>query len=278
MSIKSLSDADKEHLMQLAVLLVLSDKPLLWDGKTADKITSRTDTKALSICVGKRERKLIAKLKAVAEITNCASSTRSWKTKLIHPIVTPFGVIEIPIPFSGGTTTETVIVPDVSERLIEVLKSIPIAKAEEPENRVKAALTVLKELLEHRKTAIRMNPEPEPPPEQILHELMRVALCDSHISDIQLALLKEYQHHYQLEEAAFDDLLERAKAQNQEMSLVSSALDEEDLPADADRLIPQSLDELSAAMGESAIDEARKELVQALNELSALSDEETVAA
>lgn len=116
MLIKLLSDVDKKHLVQLAKLLALSDKPLLWDGKTSDEFTSSTDLDAMSIREGEQERELIADMEVSAGITG-------WQT---------FG-------FSSSS--------EVHDRLVEVLKSYPVIKVEKPEIRAQAASTVLMELL-----------------------------------------------------------------------------------------------------------------------------------
>ncbi|HCL3953840.1 TPA: hypothetical protein N2C02_004198, partial [Pseudomonas aeruginosa] len=58
----------------------------------------------------------------------------------------------------------------------------------------------------------------------ILYELLLVALRDGHISNVEWALLKEYQRHHQLEDFIFDDLLERAETLNQEISKTISII------------------------------------------------------
>ncbi|MGL6241672.1 hypothetical protein [Pseudomonas sp.] len=188
MLIKLLSDSDKLHLVELAKLLALADKPLLWDGKTSDEFTSDTDLSALSIQESEHERELIAELE---------QSSGVRKT---------FGGISI------ASSNE------VELRLIEVLKNFPVSKAEKPETRVLAATTVLKELLKGKKFELPSTPK------VILFELLLVALRDGHISSIEWALLKEFQLHHQLEDFIFDDLLERAETLNQEVSKTISII------------------------------------------------------
>lgn len=68
MLMKLLSDEDKKHLLELAKLLAVSDKPLLWDGKTSNELTSGTNIDALSIQEGEQERELIADLEISAGV------------------------------------------------------------------------------------------------------------------------------------------------------------------------------------------------------------------
>ena len=188
MLIKLLSHSDKLHLVELAKLLALADKPLLWDGKRADEFTSNTDLSALSIQEGEQERELIAELE---QSTSPGSALSGFL-------------------FSSS--------PDVGSRLIEILKTFPIPKAEKPEVRVQAATTVLKTLLKGKKFEVPSAPK------VILFELLLVALRDGNISSIEWALLKEFQLHHQLEDFIFDDLLERAETLNQEVSKTISII------------------------------------------------------
>lgn len=192
MLIKFLSESDKKHLLKLAKLLALADKPLLWDGKTSDEFTSSTDLSALTIQEGERERELIAELEQ--SVGSPASSPASFTM------------------FSFSSSA------DVGSRLVEVLKTFPITKAEKPETRVQAATTVLKELLKDKKFELPTAPK------VILFELLLVALRDGTITSVEWALLKEFQLHYQLEDFIFDDLLERAETLNQEVSKTISII------------------------------------------------------
>lgn len=186
MLIKLLSNPDKLHLLELAKLLALSDKPLRWEGKSSDELTSATDLTELSIQEGKQERELIA------ELEQSIDSRATYS------------------PFSSSD--------GVGSQLIEVLKTFPVSKAEKPENRVQAATTVLKTLLKGKKFELLSAPK------VILFELMLVALRDGNISNIEWALLKEFQRHHQMEDFIFDDLLERAETLNQEVSKTISII------------------------------------------------------
>lgn len=198
MLIKLLSDSDKQHLLELAKLLALADKPLLWDGKTYDEWTSGTDLNALTIQEGEKERELIAELE-----------------QSINP---PTRSVARSSPFASGFVFGSVSSTDVGSRLIEVLKTYPIPKVKKPETRAQAATTVLKELLKGKKFELPTAPK------VILFELLLVALRDGTITSIEWALLKEFQLHHQLEDFIFDDLLERAETLNQEVSKTISII------------------------------------------------------
>lgn len=182
MLMRFLHDEDKMYLLELAMLLALSDKPLLWDGKPSDELTSSTNLDALSIQEGELERELIADLQISAGISQ-----------------------------SGRHNCE-VILNLTRKFLLEILKTYPISKVEKPEARAQAAITVLKQILKRKQYKLQTAPR------VILFELMLVALRDGNISGIEWALLKEYQLHHQLDDFIFDDLLERAGALNQEVS------------------------------------------------------------
>ncbi|MQT36292.1 hypothetical protein [Pseudomonas helleri] len=196
MLIKLLSDSDKKHLIELAQLLALADKPLLWGGKTADEFTSDTDLSTLSIQEGEQERELIAELKQ-----SIGSRPTGWFGEMASLDTNPFNSFA-----------------DVESRLINVLKTFTIPEAKKPETRVQAATTILKRLLSGKKFELPSTPK------VILFELILVALRDGNISSIEWALLKEFQLHHQLEDFIFDDLLERAETLNQEVSKTISII------------------------------------------------------
>lgn len=173
MLIKLLPDNDKILLLDLARLLALSDKPLMWEGKTKDELTADSNLSALSIQQGALENEVLADLE----------NTIGKK------------------------------IPSVIEsELTEKLKNFPLAKMDLPESRVEAANTVLADLLEGKKTHVPATPK------IMLFQLLLVALRDGKISSIEWSLLKGVQHHYQLQDFIFDDLLERAEALNSEIS------------------------------------------------------------
>ena len=107
---------------------------------------------------------------------------------------------------------------DIENRLIEKIKTFPIQQTEDPAARIETAGEVLKELLEGK------NAENPAVPKVMLFELMLIALCNGSISSVQMALLKQFQSHHQLEDFIFDDLLECAKTLTQETSKTISII------------------------------------------------------
>lgn len=205
MLIKLLSPADKHHLVDLAKLMALADKPLLWDGQTPEEFTVNTDLNALSIQQGDSERDMIMELEQSAGSRSTASVSVSSSV---------FSSM-----FSSSSAASTV--PsrvDVESRLIEALKSFPLIKIKRPEGRVHAATVVLKELLKEQKFELPATPK------VVLFELLLIALRDGNISNIEWALLKAFQQHHQLDDFIFDDLLERAETLNREVNKTISII------------------------------------------------------
>ena len=187
MLMKFLSRSDKQHLIDLAKLLAIADKPLRWDGKTRDQLTSSSNLDALTIVTGDAERELIEEL---VQSTGSASAFDSF--------------------FSSSCNVE--------RRLIDALKKLPMIVAEKPEYRVQAATSVLRELLNATRFELPSTSK------VVLFELFLVAPRDGHISSVEWALLKEFQLHHKLEDFIFDDLLERAETMNREVSKTISLI------------------------------------------------------
>ncbi|MEL0578327.1 hypothetical protein AACK17_07220 [Pectobacterium punjabense] len=180
MFIKLLPDEEKSHLLDLARLLALSDKPLLWDGKTKDELTSRSNIDALSIQQGELENELLSAF----ELSVTTSS--SYRSVLFDE--------------------------PIEEQLIEALKTFPFINMDSAESRVQAATVVLKTLLEKKKAD-----EPTVP-KIILLQLILFTLRDGNITNIEWLLLKEIQRYYQVQDFIFDDLLKRAEVLNSEIN------------------------------------------------------------
>lgn len=191
MLIKMLPKNYRDHMLDLASLMAVSDKPILWDGKTYDEITAETSLELISLKVGDEERELISDLEISAGTDNSFISGM----------------------FDGGDG-----ITRITSQLTEVLKKYPFTKMENPGTRVGAATTVLQELLEQKKYDLPSTPK------IILYELFLVALHNGHISGVEWALLKEFQRYHKLEDFIFDDLLERAETLSQEISKTISII------------------------------------------------------
>ncbi|MEE3664496.1 hypothetical protein V2I52_21645 [Brenneria sp. g21c3] len=186
MLIKLLPNDEKALLLDLARLLALCDKPLLWDGKTKDELTSDSDLNALSIQQGEQENELLSELE------------QSVKTPALSII--------------GISATLWEWETSIESKLTEKLKAFPLTKIDAAESRVQAATAVLKTLLEEKRADLPTIPK------IILFQLILIALRDGNISNIEWSLLKEIQLHYQLQDFIFKDLLDRAEVLNNEIS------------------------------------------------------------
>lgn len=184
MFINMLPEEKKVLLVELARLLALSDNPLLWDGKAKDELTSDSNLNNLSIQKNALETELLEEMAQYAPARS-------------YPLI---GILEVEWD------------KDTENRLIEKLKGFPLSKIDEPESRIQAATSVLKAMLEGKKT------EDLATPKIILFQLFLVALRDGQISNIEWMLLKEIQLYYKLPDFIFKDLLDRAESLNSEMS------------------------------------------------------------
>lgn len=204
MLIKLLSTEDRHHLVDLAKLMALADKPLLWDGQTPEEFTVNTNLNNLSIKEGESDREMITELERSAGDRQSLSGIVS--SSMFSNMFS-----------SSGSSTDASFM-HVESRLIDVLKSFPLIKIKRPEGRVQAAAVVLKELLKAKQFELPATPK------VILFELMLIALRDGNISNIEWALLKEFQQHHQLDDFIFDDLLERAETLNREVNKTVSII------------------------------------------------------
>lgn len=187
MLLKLISTQDIEYLLDIAELLSISDKPLLWDGKIKEEITSKSDITEISIQKGEKELSILSDLKSEGKIKNYSS----------------FGIFTL---------------QNIEKKLLEKIKNIPLHKIEDPGVRADAALAILRELLKDKK------PENPSAPKVMLFELMLVALADGNISSIKWQILNEFKNHYRLDDYIFNDLLERAETSHREINKTISII------------------------------------------------------
>jgi hypothetical protein len=174
MLIKRLCEPDKERFLLYAELLSIADKPLLWDGKPKEAITARTDMEKLSLQKGEAESRLLAEW--------------GWK------------------PVQGWAFPGATRISELETTLIEGLKDLPLQHStEDPAIRWNAVSAALRALLqEHAFTdpyAVRIT----------LYQLMLLALADGTVSQVEYRFLEEFQHHHQVDDLAFKEILERAE-------------------------------------------------------------------
>ncbi len=201
MLLRMLSDVEKLHFLELADLLLLADKRILWGGKTIDQLTVDSDLEQLALEENEQDRELLTELEQTAGIkTGGGLGATSSVVKFMASRKNSLD--------SGLVRSRT----KVPYRLVEVLKTYPFIKLKTEKCRIQAAVTVLAELLEAtRYTTLSTS-------KIILFELLLVALRDGRITDAETAILKEFQTRCGLEDFLYEDLLERAEALNSEMS------------------------------------------------------------
>jgi hypothetical protein len=181
---KLLSKDDKTRFLLFAELLSLADKPMLWDGKKKEDITSHTNKENLSIKKGEPESMLLTEW--------------GWQGSVPKNLPDIMKAKKMP----GATWIE--------QCLIEFLRDILYKNTEEPVARWNAVAAVLSTLLKTdaitNKYAIRI----------VLYELMLLALADGAISPVEYLFLEKFKNHHQIDNYTFDEIRERAESMYRE--------------------------------------------------------------
>lgn len=182
MLVKLLSEDDKRHFLELAHLLSIADKPLLWDGKTKDEVTPRTNMQKVSFAKGEAESKLLS----------------DWSQEVGGSFEGAFGNI-----FSAK---------EAEKLLLDQLANIPMHKnTENSVERFNAVSTVLHRLLKGGPVTTRYANR------IMLYELMLLALAAGDISSIEYRFLEIFKQHHRVDDSDFDEILERAKTTYREI-------------------------------------------------------------
>lgn len=193
MLVKLLSEEDKAHFFQLAELLSISDKPLLWDGKAKDEVTSRTDMKKVSFAKGEAESKLLSDWSREVSGDKDMRAT-GYKQKLADIL--------------RGEASPTA----VEKLLLDQLAGVPLHKnTEDSVERLNAVSAILHRLLEGTSAttphAVRI----------VLYELMLMALAAGGISTIEYRFLEILKQHHRVDDRDFAEILERAESMYREV-------------------------------------------------------------
>jgi hypothetical protein len=198
MLIKLLGLPEQRLLLNLVNLLSLSDNPLHWTGKDSDSGASEPDLYSLTISIDDQEKALIKTIEY--EILSSFDDDDSY--------------------FGSNDSHYAV---DVKGRLnyamsmlISEIKKHPESELESEGTRLTSVLNVLEIFLRGESF------DDVSVPKIILYEMFLVALSDGHISDIEMAVLKSFQAHFEIEDFMFDEILERAEALTQEISTTIS--------------------------------------------------------
>lgn len=183
MLMKMLTDENRLLLIELARLLTLADKPLLWGEKTKEELTSDADLNQLTIRRSPLETELL----------------KSMEQEYVK--------------MRGGVFSQRIVEGGRAESdFTGTLKTFPLSCVDEPESRIQAATTVLNTLLENQGINDPSTPK------IIIFQLFLVALRDGKISGIEQTLLETVQHIFMIPDFIFKDLQARAEALNNEMS------------------------------------------------------------
>lgn len=183
MLVKLLSEDDKAHFLKLAELLSVADKPLLWDGKTKDEVTPRTDMQKVSFAKGEAESNLLS----------------DWLQE--------GGVGFTPSYFKARKKDS-----EVEKLLLEWLADIPLDKNTEISiERFIAVSEVLQSILKEKPVTTRHANR------IMLYELMLMALAGGEMSSIEYRFLEIFKQHHKVDDSDFDEILERAKTTYREI-------------------------------------------------------------
>lgn len=166
--------SDTSVLCGVLTLLSLSDNRVLWDGVPLDEITPDVDLTDFQLEDDPKESAYI-----MSVIVYNADSKRA---------------------------------SHVSEQFIEALKEYPVFKLDSSDVRVKAAKSVLREVLGDVEFV-----QPSAP-KVILYEMFLLAMRDGKISEVESEVIREFQRICGLDDCIYDDLLERAELLTQEIA------------------------------------------------------------
>lgn len=183
MLVKLLSEDDKAHFLKLAELLSVADKPLLWDGKTKNEVTPRTDMQKVSFAKGEAESNLLSDWLQEGEVSFTPSYFKARKKD-----------------------------SEVEKLLLEWLADIPLDKNTEISiERFIAVSEVLQSILKEKPVTTRHANR------IMLYELMLMALAGGEMSSIEYRFLEIFKQHHKVDDSDFDEILERAKTTYREI-------------------------------------------------------------
>lgn len=188
MFLQMLSSDEQELFLQVAWLICISDDPLLWDGKTESEITGETDLSEISIQYEKSEQAIMESL-----VREC-SDARYWE--------------------EDGSEREA-----IEESLTDRLKSLPITKQNDPEQRQKIAVEILSGYF--KKKIKQSSPAS---PKIMLYELLLLAMADGEISSVEGALIEQFITIQKIDVGTYEDVLERVQCMNREVAKTLSLI------------------------------------------------------
>lgn len=182
MLLKQLSDEDKRTFLCLAELLILCDRPVLWDGGRRVATAQAVHYSTVTIVRDEREA---ASLEELASISKDGGGTR-----LLFGLGSGRGKVE----------------PDLIDR---IRKLSPLSE-DEPATRWNVVRDLLREMLKGKQAVMPSVPK------LFLFELMTLSLSGGGISSVRWQLLDDIRNHYHIESFIFADLLARAQSMHLE--------------------------------------------------------------
>ncbi|MDR3397376.1 MAG: hypothetical protein P4M06_07415 [Pandoraea sp.] len=178
MLLKQLSDEDKRTFLCLAELLILCDRPVLWDG---GRRVATAETIHYSSVAIQREEREAASFEELASIAKDRGGVR--------------------LPFGLGASRAK-----VESDLIERIRKLSPLSEDDPAARWNVVRDMLRDMLKGKQAIMPSVPK------LFLFELMMLSLSGGSISSVRWHLLDDIRAHYHVEPFIFSDLLARAQS------------------------------------------------------------------
>lgn len=203
MFLHMLSDKDKDSFLKLATLVSISDNDLHWDGKTLEELTGNIALDSAAFRILDTEKAILGDF--MRECGKQADEPEKFPSEFFVGVFAKYREL------SRG---------DVENQLLKKLVVLPLSRMNAPDERISAASEVMKDLL----YSAGIDSGLPSISKAMLYELMLLALADGEISGVEAALLKQFATLQKLDDYTYDDLLERAKSVNREVSKTLSLI------------------------------------------------------
>ena len=190
-------DKDQQKLfLALAVLLKISDDELLWEGKTLNEITSKTNFNEVSFSESKEEWLMLKRY--VLELDKLESSEKEL-SELFYPIRS-----WISSKFMS-----------VYQNFKDFVSEYPIHKQNDYEIRLEIINKIFSEDLEHYIKSINISPESA---KIIIYELQMLSLSDSLVSQTEENIIERLLEIFNIDDDTSEELLECAKETSKQVT------------------------------------------------------------
>lgn len=233
MFIHMLSSDVQVAFFEIAWLLSLSDNQLLWDGLTADEVTGEADLEKVEFQIDPTEKEILGGFAREAGLLADESLLGELKELPNHYLQKTSYGSGIFRSFSG-VSEETAIagyiergklqftVPEqIGKRLTEKLRTLPLMKQNQPEQRLNVAKEVLAELLIKN---FGTGNGADATAKIMLYELFLLCLADGKLTDTENALLNQVAHFLHIDDSVFAVLNDEASAMSQKLEEIGELL------------------------------------------------------